>query len=246
MTETTTDSIFKGKIIIQQPKNGFRFGIDAIFLGAAVPRIKALRILDLGSGVGTALFSGLYQQNQASGLGVERDAALVELARSNARANGCAHSVDFIAHDLFSKQDPLKGHQFDCVISNPPFYDAAHNPKSPIKEKSLAKNIDAASFDLWIEYGLKKTQAKGYFMMLIATSFLPRALRLCDERLGKLRIFPMMSKPGEPAKRVIIAGQKGYKSPFTLMPGMTIHQRDGRYTKEAYAVLQEGLPIPLF
>lgn len=246
MTLTTTDSIFKGKIIIHQPKDGFRFGMDAIILGAATPASCEGRLLDLGSGVGTALFSAHWRSPLATGVGVEIDAALVALAHKNAAENGLSDRLSFLEHDLFLKTDPLKGQLFDVVITNPPFYDQAKAPVSPVSQKSIAKSITIPSFKAWIEYGLKKTTSGGYFIALIPPAFLPHVMDVVGHKLGNLRLHPLWPKAGDPAKRLLIGGQKGSKAPLVILPGTVIHKAEGGYTVAAHAILQEGSTLALF
>lgn len=246
MTLTTTDSIFKGQIIIHQPKEGFRFGIDAIILGAAAPVMTKGRLLDLGSGVGTALFSAHFRSSLATGVGVEIDASLVELARKNATENKRDDRLKFVEHDLLLSEDPLKGELYDVVITNPPFYDRDKAPASPLDQKSRAKSITVSSFKAWIEYGVKKTTSGGYFIALVPPAFLPHVMDGIKDKLGNLRLHPLWPKAGEAAKRVLIGGQKGSKTPFAILPGTVIHKHQGGYTEEAHAILQEGSSLALF
>jgi tRNA1Val (adenine37-N6)-methyltransferase len=74
-----------------------------------------------------------------------------------------------------------------------------------------------------------------------------RADRL-DEALRALpsygvSAFPLWPKPEAPAKRVLIHLQLGKHTPFTLLPGLVLHEENGRYTPEADAVLRHGAPL---
>src|SRR5690606_27536905 len=49
----TRDAFLGGRLIVSQPGNGFRAGMDSVLLGAAVSP-KSNSLLDLGAGAGTA------------------------------------------------------------------------------------------------------------------------------------------------------------------------------------------------
>src|SRR5262249_33726755 len=52
--ETTTDRFLDGRLRLQQPTRGFRAGLDAVVLAAAVPAEGGDSVLELGAGCGTA------------------------------------------------------------------------------------------------------------------------------------------------------------------------------------------------
>jgi release factor glutamine methyltransferase len=85
---------------------------------AAVPdRDAHLRCLDLGTGSGCILTALLHECPAATGFGVDRSVAALEIARANAVANGVGGRAAFLAGDWC---DALRG-TFDLVVSNPPY-----------------------------------------------------------------------------------------------------------------------------
>ena len=51
---TTDDAFLGGRVQVLQPRKGFRAGLDAVMLAAAVPARAGDRVCELGAGVGTA------------------------------------------------------------------------------------------------------------------------------------------------------------------------------------------------
>ena len=47
-----TDTFLDGRVIVRQPETGFRAGLDAVMLAAAVP--EGATALELGAGAGPA------------------------------------------------------------------------------------------------------------------------------------------------------------------------------------------------
>lgn len=85
---------------------------------AAIPdRGRKLRILDLGVGSGCLLLALLHELPQANGLGVDRSARALVIARQNARALGLEGRASFRAGDWGEGIAEV----FDVVVSNPPY-----------------------------------------------------------------------------------------------------------------------------
>jgi tRNA1(Val) A37 N6-methylase TrmN6 len=44
---------------------------------------------------------------------------------------------------------------------------------------------------------------------------------------------------------VLLRAVRGGRGPARLLPGLTLHQPDGRFTPEAEAILRDGAPLAL-
>ena len=75
------------------------------------------RLLDLGTGTGCLLVALLKELPSAVGLGIDFSAAVVSLARANARRHGLGERASFAVADWGA---PLAA-RFDIVVSNPPY-----------------------------------------------------------------------------------------------------------------------------
>ncbi len=69
--------------------------------------------------------------------------------------------------------------------------------------------------------------------------------------LHGVTIFPLWphaggaSRQSEPAKRIILQVKCGARAPLAILPGLVLHEQDGRYTREADAVLRDGAALTL-
>ena len=91
---------------------------------AALPLIKdvtAPRILDLGVGSGAILLALLSERSDAHGVGVDRSAAAIAVARANAATHGLGDRATFREGDWGAGLDDA----FDLVVSNPPYIETA-------------------------------------------------------------------------------------------------------------------------
>jgi tRNA1(Val) A37 N6-methylase TrmN6 len=232
-----TETFLDERVKIAQPDTGFRSGLDAVMLAAAVPALDGQTVLELGAGAGTA---GLCLKARVPGVlvtGVEIDKSLVALAADNAAANGM--TADFVAADIFALPANLK-RDFDQVFCNPPFH--GEGLTSPDAARAAAL-MDKGRLEDWLKIGLQRTVSGGYFTTIL------RADRL-NEALGALpskgvAAFPLWPRSGEAPKRVIVQARKGSHAPFALLPGLVLHSENGGWTPEADAVLRRGNMLAL-
>lgn len=87
-----------------------------IALEVIAPAQRA-RVLDLGVGSGAILLSVLSERSLARGVGVDKSAAALEVARANAAALNLSDRAELREGDW---ADGLDG-RFDLVLSNPPY-----------------------------------------------------------------------------------------------------------------------------
>jgi tRNA1(Val) A37 N6-methylase TrmN6 len=232
-----SETFLDGRVHVRQPELGFRSGLDAVMLAAAVPAETGQSIFELGAGAGTA---SLCLAARVSGLkivGVEKDASLVALARSNAAANGA--DCGFVAADIFALPAELK-REFDQVMANPPFH--GEGQASPDAVRAAALMDDGQLCD-WLKLGLQRTISGGYFTAILRADRLNEALAALPPR-GTCA-FPLWPRQGVAPKRVIVQARKGSRAGFCLLPGLVLHQEDGSWTAEAEAVLRRGSALAL-
>jgi tRNA1(Val) A37 N6-methylase TrmN6 len=233
VSETTADKFLGSKLVLRQPAKGFRAGLDAVMLAAAVPARSTSEVLELGTGVGTASLCLAARVRDCGITGVEIDAGLVALAIANAKANALGKRITFVEDDVFALRPALR-HLFDHVMCNPPFHgDKGMASPDPARNRALR---DGHRLLDWIEAGLKRTAPRGTFTTIL------RADRL-REVIGHLpetgfAVFPLWPKPVEPAKRVIVQVRKNSRAQAMILPGLVLHNDDGTYTAEADAVLR--------
>ena len=232
-----TEAFLDGRVKVSQPQTGFRGGLDAVMLAAAVPARDGDSALELGAGSGAA---GLCLEARVPGVvitGVERDAELAALAQQNAQVNKA--QAHFISADIFALPPELK-RDFDQVFANPPFH--GEGQASPDTARAAALMDDGRLGD-WLKLGLQRTVSGGYFTAILRADRLNEALAALPEK--GVAAFPLFSRAGESPKRVIVQARKGSKAPFALLPGLVLHQPDGSWTPEADAVLRRGGALAL-
>jgi tRNA1(Val) A37 N6-methylase TrmN6 len=234
------DSFLGGRVIARQPIEGFRSGTDAVILAAAVPAKRGEELFEPGSGAGMASLCLAERVADCRITGIEIAPELVALANENARANELADRVRFEAADVFH----LPGHlrrEFDHVLCNPPFHHSA-GEMSPNEERARALS-DREGLGNWMKTAFARVKSDGTLTVIL------RADRLAEALAGMpqhgVAVFPLWAHVGEVAKRVILQIRKNSRAPLVLHPGLVLHGSDGRYTREADAVLRDVASLAL-
>jgi tRNA1Val (adenine37-N6)-methyltransferase len=240
VSESTDDRFLGGRVIVRQPASGFRSGLDAVMLAAAVPAKARETILELGAGAGAASLCLATRVPDCTVTGIEFDSVLADIANENAKSNGVEARVKFIASDLFAMPREVL-YEFDHVLTNPPFH-ASEGEASPDAARDMALR-DTGRLGEWISTGMKRVTSGGTFTAIIRADRLGEALAALRDK--GVSIFPLWPRGGEPAKRVIVQAVKGSRAPLALLGGLILHEADGSYTREADAILRGGASLAL-
>jgi len=239
VSETTLDTFLNGRVAVRQMRAGFRAGLDAVVLAAAVPSVAGDAVLELGAGAGTASVCVAARVADCSVMGVEIDPSLASLANDNAQANAMAPRVRFAACDVFDLPPELK-REFAHVLCNPPFHDGGEVSPDTARDRALR---DRGELGAWMETGLKRTVSGGTFTAIVRADRMSEALARLPGR--GVSIFPLWPRQREPAKRIILQTHKGSRAASALLPGLVLHNADGSYTPEADRVLRDGAPLAM-
>lgn len=229
------------KVPLLQPEQGFRTSLDSVMLAAACPAAGDDSVLDIGCGVGGAGFCLLYREKQLHLTGVDIQPIMVELANENAKLNGFEKQCNFVQSDVRSFTSAV----FDHVICNPPYLEAATHIPSPDESLAIARGHQNEDISLedWIKTAHRLVKSNGSLTLIHRADRLDGILQALGKMFGKTEIFPLWPKTGQSASRVIVRTWKDKRSPLTLHNGLVLHDEGGKYTKEADAVLRDGMKL---
>ena len=241
--ELTQDHLLNRRVILSQPKTGYRAGSDAILLAAAVPALAGQTVLDAGAGVGAVALCLASRVENVTVRGLERQVELTELAADNAAANGLADRVNVLCGDIHQPPEEIGRAVFDHTVCNPPFHDVGR--ASPDPSKALAHSEGETPLPKWLSFCLSRTRPGGTVTMIHRTSRLPDILAGWKEGAGDVVIIPLWPKAGLPARRIIVQAKVGSKGPMILHHGLQLHQHNGADTDKAQAILRGGMALDL-
>ncbi len=124
LAEDETLDRLAGEWWIYQLRGGHRYTTDDVLVSWAAwhARPDAVRLLDLGAGVGSiGLLTLRLLEPEARLLSVERLAVSVDLARRSVALNRIAHRVEVRQGDLRDPGVLRAEERFDLVVANPPY-----------------------------------------------------------------------------------------------------------------------------
>lgn len=244
----TYDAFLGEKVYLYQPEKGFRAGLDSVFLSAALSPLSHEKILDVGSGVGVVgllLLSRLrertFHEEMPTIIGLEKNKQLVEIAQKNALLNQMGPFYHAIKGDIQNPPSEIQQTLFDHVVSNPPFFEGTMT--SPNDSKAMANHPSTVSFEEWILFCIRRLKSFGKLTLIVPPAKLPSVLRTFEGKMGEILVYPLWPRAYMPAKRLLIQGTKGRKSPLHLLSGLVLHDASHVFTPQAREILWEGKPL---
>jgi tRNA1(Val) A37 N6-methylase TrmN6 len=239
---TTIDALFDGRLALEQPRRADRVAIDAVFLAAAVPAEAGDRVLDFGTGVGSAALCLAFRVPDCRVVGIDRRTDVIALARANAMRAGLAARVSFEPGDVAA---PVAGAPFDHIMANPPFFRAGQGRISPDPARAAARTEAGTTLADWIAAALAAVRIGGSITFIHLAERLDELLEGLRRGAGSIAVLPLVPKPGAPAGRVVVRAVKGAAGGTVIAPGFVLHEADRRYTAAAAAVLRDAAPVAL-
>ncbi|MFP4274824.1 MAG: tRNA1(Val) (adenine(37)-N6)-methyltransferase [Paracoccaceae bacterium] len=245
--EHTLDAFLGGRIVVAQPRHGYRAGLDPVLLAASVPARRGQSVLELGCGVGVA---ALCLGARVAGLrlsGLELQPDYAALAQENARRNGIA--LEVLEGDVAAIPPALRQRRFDHVMLNPPWFDrtASIAAQEPGREGGLGEAVPLAT---WIAAAARRLAPRGRLSLIHRAERLPEILGALSGRLGSVEVLPLAPRAGRAAHLLLLRARKDGRAPFRLHAPVVLHQGDRHesdredYTAAIRAVLREGSALP--
>lgn len=237
--ERTQGTLLAGRVRYDQFAQGFRTGIEPVLLAASVPVRPGELVLEAGCGAGAGLLCLAERVPGLTGVGVDRSAPLVSLARDNARLNR-REELLFLAGDVTAL--PLAG-RFDHAFANPPYH-VLPGTASPSADRNRAKRADPDVFARWAACMANVLRHRGTLTFILPASHLGAGMAgMAAAGCAIAALFPLWGGPGKDAGLVILRAVRGGRMPLSLRAGLTLHQAGGRYTRAAAAVLSSGMAL---
>ena len=240
----TKDDFLGGRIILSQPKKGYRVTSDSVFLAASLNLKPDERILDVGAGSGAILCCLAARLSENIGTitmhGIEIQQDLLSLANENALNNGFADNIQYYKGNILDDIIYCEPNSYHHVVSNPPYYEKEKIKPSPYISKATAQSGDNINLDIWIKRCLRMVRPQGYLTLIHRADRLDDIISSLMPKAGSITVFPFWPAKDKDANRVIIRAQKDAKGFLSLKSGLIVHKSDGKYTPTAEKILRHG------
>jgi tRNA1(Val) A37 N6-methylase TrmN6 len=243
--DLTQGHLLNGRIDYAQPKDGYRTGIEPVFLAAVVPARPGERVLEAGTGAGAGLLCLTARVAGITGLGIEIEPRMAAVATGNFITNGRSGLGVLTADIRDLAADPSRfGGSFDHAMANPPWH-AASGTRSAVALRARAKVAEAGVIANWTRALGQALRYRGSLTLILPARALPEALAaLPAAGCGSPRLFPLWPRAGVPARIIILQAIRGGRADFRAAPGLVLHE-GAAYTPAAEAVLRDGAGLPL-
>ncbi len=241
---TTEDRLLGGRVVLTQPKQGYRAAIDPVLLAASISTGPGEQVLDAGCGTGAAALCLAARAVKCTLSGVELNPELATLARMNVAANGMEDRITISNGSIAGFAKAHRG-EFAQVMANPPFYETARHTSSPHATKASAHLEVSLDLAGWIRAASTALGRGGRLTLIHRADRLSAILAALEGRFGAVLIFPLWPRAGVEAGRVIVSAIKGRRTLPRVLAGLVLHRADGAYTDQTQAILRDAAPLDL-
>jgi tRNA1Val (adenine37-N6)-methyltransferase len=235
----THDTLLRGRVKLLQPRHGFRSSLDPILLASFVATPFG-RFLDLGCATGALAFLLLNKDPAATGVGVEIQPRLADLAVRGRDTNGFANRLEVLKADVRSP-GLLPARAFDLIATNPPFRPLGTGVLSPLSEKAMANHEVTLALTEWLDIALGALAADGRLAVVFPFDR-QKELRAGLQARGLFvrRSRAVVPEAGQPPNRILIEARAGNAEEH-IEPPLVVHHNQS-YTAEVRRMLGEDSP----
>lgn len=241
-TDLTEDKLLGGKVIIFQPKKGYRVAVDSCLLAAAVPAKAGDTVLDLGVGTGAVSLCIRARVPQCMITGIDKNTGYLELAQKSVLKNNWGKSIDLHFGDVCRPPRSIAPASFDYVVANPPYFDEASYFKSPNAGKSEAHANHGSKLENWVSCAKSYLKPEGRFFVIFPSDKEETLLEALKASFNDIAIFRVFSSDETTPIRVIMAAKAVSLAETVITEAGRLYIRDikGDYTAEARSILWDG------
>lgn len=245
-TGLSDDAFLGGKLKILQPEKGYRAGIDAVLLAAAIPASDGDTLFEAGIGTGVAAACLATRVPGTIITGVEIASHYALIAEENFKRNQLHERITVLKGDLC---DSMRHDQLDWPVpgsvshayANPPFFED-HTVQAPADSlRAQAHMLKAGELENWVKVMTNTVKPRGTVSIIHPATSLLTLLAAMEPKLGALTVLPLRAHRNDAASRIIVRGTKGSKAPVRLLPGLMLHEAgSSKFVDKVEAVLRTG------
>ncbi len=219
---------------VLQPRDGFRFGIDALLLAGAVFCRPEDVGCELGTGCGIVpVLLGMHREF-ARLYAVEIQSDMAALARENAGRNGFDGKIRVIEGDL-REAGKIVPEPCDFVLANPPYRRAGRGASDPARFEvcCTVEDLCRAAGEI--------LKGKGRFTVIWPTERLADLFRALDRGgLEPKELIPVVPVRGQAAKLAVVTARKGVRSGLKILPAFVLREPNGRESEACLRLYETG------
>lgn len=236
--EFSEESLFGGKLRCLQPRQGYRFSVDAVLLAHFITLEPDARILDLGAGCGVVSLILSHRYPTASLVALEVQPRLAGIIRRNVAINGLESRCAVIEGDCRRIATLLPPNSFDWVAANPPYHPTGSGRNHPETERAKARHEILGGIGEMAEataFALKDGGRAAFVYPAARAETMLGVLR--ENGLAPQRVQRVHPYPGAAAGLMLVEAVKDGGEELAVLPPFFICQeKGGAYTAEMAAM----------
>lgn len=225
------------RFTIRNDKAALKVGTDAVLLGAAMTlRPEDKTLLDIGTGTGViALMVAQRLENTSSRiLSIDIYGPSAEEAGENFADSPWASALTAIHTSLADFRPDRK---FDCIFSNPPFYD--NSLTNPDAREATARHTESLSYREIFAFSAEWLQPDGHLSLILPADQEVAIIRTAASfGLYPFRIIRVRTTIRKPVRRIILefsrTREKASEESLTLQDGSARSAQYAELTREFY------------
>ncbi len=242
---TTRDALLDGRVIYEQPAQGYRVAVEAPLLArfAATSTRRCFdHVIDLGSGPGAIALMLVVTGAARRATAVEIDATHAVLARRNAELNGVADRVRVLEQDVGSVRDETA----DLVIANPPWFEPGQGNLAVGASRAAARAFVRGSLASFVRAAGRLLGSRGRVVVTMPASRTTELLDvLAATGLHPKRMRFVHPRPHREAQVVFVEAKRARPGGLVIEPPLCVRGDGEAYASEVEETLRGRWSTPL-
>lgn len=226
---TTIDAAHGGRVVLEQPRDGYRFGLDSLLLAAHASSSSPSTVLDVGAGVGVI---GLCLADRVAGTHVtfvEREATLAACLERNVARAAAGHEV--VRADVLAWPDTRR---FEAVVMNPPYYRADEGRINPDPVRAAARHMLHGSVEELVRAAARRVAERGALHVVFPAPGVRAVWRPAVEAgLRHVEFRFVHPTAVRPASTVLVTAAPGRAETLRVAPPLVCYDAEGARSREA-------------
>lgn len=231
--DESLDDLILGNMRVIQPRQGYRFSLDAVLLAHFPSDTRVKRVFELGGGSGVVSLIMAWRAPRSQVTAIELQPAMVNRARRSVAMNGLQERINVIEADIREIEKIIPGGTAELVLSNPPFWRKGEGRISRNPEEAIARHELHLSLTELVEKASYLLAQGGKMDIIHRAERLDEAMEIFRQNkipVRKLRSIHSFSD--REARLVLIEGEKNPPGPLTILPPLVIYEQVGVYGPE--------------
>jgi len=242
----TDDALFNGHLICRQPRDGYRFSVDAVLAAHFVNPGSNRLVLDLGCGCGVIGLILCFRYPEIEVAGLELQEALADLAEENIRRNGIENRFSVLRGDVRAIAELVPPESVDLVVCNPPYGGRKTGRLNQDSQAASARHEVQGGIEDFVRAAAFAVKNRGQVVFVYPARRCNTLLAaLQAHRLTPKRLLPVYSSAeAAQASLILVEARKNGGEQLDILAPFFIHQQGGGYSPAMRALYEASPCLP--